>query len=63
MSGYQSDASFSMPSRLRLPTIVGAGSALGSRMRRVNESNCDAISELPVSASGTPELSAVDTVL
>ena len=32
-------------------------------MRRVKLSNCAAISLLPVSASGTPELSAVDTVL
>ena len=37
--------------------------AAGSIMRRVKWSNCAAISELPASASGTPELSAVDTVL
>ena len=40
-----------------------ARSTFGSRMRRVNWSNCVAISELPASASGTPELSAADTVL
>ena len=42
---------------------AGASVADGSTTRRVKCLNCSAISESPLSASGTPELSAVDTVL
>ena len=64
MSGYQMDASRWMPSALRVRLPRGSAvSAPASMMRRMNLSNCAAISVLPLSASGTPELSAVDTVL
>ena len=60
---YQSDAMRSRPSLARLAGAGGTAPAAGSIIRRVNESNCAAMSVLPASASGTPELSAVDTVL
>src|SRR5437867_4289987 len=50
-------------SRDALALAACGDSAAGSRIFRVNTSNCEAMSELPVSASGTPELSAVETVL
>src|SRR3954471_12851353 len=61
---YQSDAMRSSP--ILAARFAGAGAsepAAGLMMWRVKASNCDAISVLPASASGTPELSAVDTVL
>ena len=64
MAVYQMEASRSRPSVLSLEALAGAtSSAEGSMTRRVKRSNCSAMPLLPVSATGTPELSAVDTVL
>ena len=64
MAGYQMDAMRSRPSRLLLRRGWRRRARRSDRARcRVNWSNCVAMSELPASASGTPELSAVDTVL
>src|SRR6185436_2635227 len=61
--GYQMDARRWRPGTLGFAPVAAAGCVAGSRICRVKASNCAAISELPVNASGTPELSAVDTVL
>ena len=44
-------------------TAALSATSPGEMIWRVKLSNCAAISELFASASGTPELSAVDTVL
>src|SRR5262249_12956126 len=59
--GYQSDAMRPIPNgRLAWPDESSAGLP---RIPRVNRSNCTAMSDLPVNATGTPELSAWATVL
>ena len=64
MAGYQMDASRWTPKAVRRVAVTGSGaSAPVLMMRRMNVSNCAAISVLPLSASGTPELSADDTAL
>jgi hypothetical protein len=64
MIDYQIDASFSNPpSNPRFTVGVDDVDREGSSRLRVKLSNCSAMSELPVSASGTPELSAAETVL
>ena len=51
-----SEATFLLP-------VVAGSSFSGPRRSREKRSNCAARSVFPVSASGTPELSAVDTIL
>src|SRR4029077_8694193 len=63
MFGYQREAMRCRPGTLFFDGCGAEVSAFGSRIIRVKRSNCAAMSEAPASASGTPELSAVETVL
>src|SRR5438105_13292187 len=61
-NGHQSEASRSKPSIVGRRAGAASVSVAPGRKVRVNRSNCVAMSLLPASVSGTPELSAIATV-